>query len=233
MRDFKQQSSKKEFERLLGQADTTLVLPGCRDLEAAAYETAGLTIVDNSDLLLAVWDGEGPAGRGGTIEFIEHAARNDLPIIHVDATGKQEPRMLWSGLAQFRAPGAGIFALPASDLTSALPSVVDELVRPPNDETESSKRARYLRETWKPRNWRLEFPLILAILGLTSLRKTDFRPKEPATLATDFERPATCRFQEQSKPKPSDAFCSSGHGLRLGRCLGQSICPNLSWSVRF
>ena len=64
-RDFKQQSSKKEFERLLGQADTTTVLPGCRDLEAAAYETAGLMIVDNSDLLLAVWDGEGPAGWGG------------------------------------------------------------------------------------------------------------------------------------------------------------------------
>ena len=73
-RDFKQQSSNQEFERLLGLAETTTVLPGCRDIEAAAYETAGLTIVDNSDLLLAVWDGEGPAGWGGTIEFIEYAA---------------------------------------------------------------------------------------------------------------------------------------------------------------
>ena len=157
---------------------------------------------------------------GRPIEFIEHAARNDLPIIHVDATGKQEPRMLWSGLAQFRAPGAGIFALPASDLTSALPSVVDELVRPPNDETESLKLVRYLRETWKPRNWRLEFPLILAILGLTSLRKTDFRPKEPATLATDFERPATCRFHEQSKPKPSDAFARVAMAYGWADALG-------------
>ena len=137
------------------------MLPGNRAQELAAYETAGLTIVDNSDLLLAVWDGGAPEGWGGTIEFIERAARNDLPIIHVDAKGEQEPRVMWSGLAQFRASGAGIFELPVSDLTSALPGVVDELMRPPNDENENFKLSRYFGDKWKARNWRLEHPLFL------------------------------------------------------------------------
>lgn len=205
-RDFKQQSSKKEYERLLDKAETTLVLPGCRAQEAVAYETAGLTLVDNSDLLLAVWDGGAPAGWGGTIAFIERAARNDLPIIHVDAKGEQEPRILWSGLARFRASGAGIFELPASDLTSALPTVVDEFVRPPKDETENLKLSRYFGETWKPRNWRLELPLLLAFLGLRPLRKTDFRSKEPTALAIDFESHASCRVQERLRQRPSDAL---------------------------
>ena len=215
-RDFKQQSSKEEFHRLLGQAETTLVLPGCRAQEASAYETAGLTIVDNSDLLLAIWDGGAPEGWGGTIEFIDRAARNDLPIILVDAKAKQQPRILWSGLAQFRASGAGIFDLPASDLTSALPNVVDEIVRPPND----IKLSRYLGETWKPWNWRLELPFLLAILGLSPLEKTDLRPQEPAALAANFQPHASCWVQEQSKGRLSDVLSQAARAYGWADALG-------------
>ena len=56
-RDFKQPSSRCEYTRLLEQAATTLVLPGHRTQETVAYRTAGLTIVQNVDVLLTVWDG--------------------------------------------------------------------------------------------------------------------------------------------------------------------------------
>jgi hypothetical protein len=49
-RDFKQRSSKLEYQMLLGRATTTLALPGARAYEPLAYNTAGLTIVDNADI---------------------------------------------------------------------------------------------------------------------------------------------------------------------------------------
>jgi hypothetical protein len=185
--DFKQKSSKREYQMLLGRATTTLALPGARAYEPLAYNTAGLTIVDNADILLAVWDGAESAGSGGTTELIERAARSGLPIIYLDAKGEQEPRVIWSGLAQFPASGTSILEAPSSDLTAALPSVVEQIVRPPQDEIETTKLSNYLGETWKPWNWRLEFPLLFAILGLRPLRKADLRPKSPDTLAANLQ----------------------------------------------
>ena len=186
-RDFKQRSSKLEYQRLLKGATTKLALPGERAREALAYKTAGLTIVDNVDILLAVWDGGESAGSGGTTELIERAAKSGLPIIRLDAKGEQEPRVIWSGLAQFPASGTSILEAPSSDLTAALPSVVERIVRPPQHEIETTKLSNYLDETWKPWNWRLEFPLLFAILGLRPLCKTDLKPKSPDTLAEKFQ----------------------------------------------
>jgi hypothetical protein len=97
---FKQQSSRAEYRELISKA-TTLELCGDPKRKPRAYEAAGLTILDNSDIVLAVWDGETSAGRGGTVELIEIAAERGLPIIHIDTTQRHPPRLIWGGLAKF------------------------------------------------------------------------------------------------------------------------------------
>lgn len=205
-RDFNEASSISEYEGLLEKADRTVALPGNRAPEAFAYETAGLTILGNVEILLAVWDGGASAGRGGTTDLVERAAQDGLPVIHVDAAGKKPPRLLWFGLAEFACAGGGACNLPSADLASALPGIIENLVRPPSDQAETAELSRYLRETWKPRNWRPEVPLLLALLGLRLLRKTDFKPTEPAALAVVFHSSAIFPPPKVTEPTPVDAL---------------------------
>ena len=186
--DFADEASAAEYENLLARAGTVLTMPGARDREALAYGTAGLTLVDNADILIGVWDGGGPAGWGGTTDLMEHAARQGVPILYVDATGKHETRLLWSGFASFPGPAAGLLELPDSDL-SVLDAVVDERVSPPAAGEEREKLRRYLGESWRPWNFRIELPVFLASLLLRPVRKTDLRPIDPVTLAASFEAP--------------------------------------------
>ena len=235
-RDFTSPSSIAEYEELLVRADTKLVLPGKRAQEALAYGTAGLTLVDNADILLCVWDGGESAGWGGTTDLMEHAARHGLPIIHIDARGEQETRVLWSGFASFPASSASLLELPSSDLP-VLDNVVDELVRPPAGKDEGAKLSRYLGETWRSWNWRLELPMFLALLMLRPLRKTDLRPLAPATLAAEFKTPLKSQTAEplEQTDAPSGVALSrtalaygwaDGLGIRYGQIFRGAYTSN-------
>ena len=46
-----------------------------------AFENAGRHVVNNCDVLIALWDGEKPRGIGGTCEIIEYAMSEERPII--------------------------------------------------------------------------------------------------------------------------------------------------------
>ena len=56
--------------------------------ENRAYEAAGLTVISQADIVLAIWDIELSRGRGGTAEIVAEAARAGMPIILVDATAR-------------------------------------------------------------------------------------------------------------------------------------------------
>ena len=62
-----------QFDRYLALAseiDIAQVGGGDRD---EAYEAAGRRMVEASDVVVAVWDGQPAAGRGGTAEIVEYA----------------------------------------------------------------------------------------------------------------------------------------------------------------
>ena len=84
-KDFRTVQTKEEFTSLLGEAERIISMPQMEKREEA-YLAAGKYIVENSDLLLAVWDGKPARGKGGTAEIIGLARRRGLPIawIHVD-----------------------------------------------------------------------------------------------------------------------------------------------------
>ena len=51
--------------------------------------TAGVWIVDHSDLLVAVWDGRAPRGTGGTADVVVYARRVARPVLIVDPRARR------------------------------------------------------------------------------------------------------------------------------------------------
>ena len=85
----------------MASARARLVLPLAGKPEKAipdrlprSYETAGLTMLAQSDILVAVWDGKPADGRGGTGEIVDEAARRGVPVVVVDPSNGAA-RMLW------------------------------------------------------------------------------------------------------------------------------------------
>jgi hypothetical protein len=55
---------------------------GTRD---ASYESAGKYVVNSSDVLIAVWNGEAAAGQGGTAEIVKYARSIGHPLIWINS----------------------------------------------------------------------------------------------------------------------------------------------------
>jgi hypothetical protein len=58
-----------------------------------AYEAVGRFVVRNSDIVIAIWNGEGASGRGGTAQIVEYAASVGVPVWWINAAVAAEP--LW------------------------------------------------------------------------------------------------------------------------------------------
>ncbi len=59
-----------------------------------AYEAVGRFVVRNSDIVIAIWNGELAAGRGGTQEVVEYAANVGVPVWWIHATKDIEPHWI-------------------------------------------------------------------------------------------------------------------------------------------
>ena len=92
--DFESNGSKEEFFALLSRASAVFELNGTRKAEEIAYERAGRMVQEQSDFLIAIWDGEPAAGRGGTPQMIEEAIARHLPVIWLNATTESDPQLL-------------------------------------------------------------------------------------------------------------------------------------------
>jgi hypothetical protein len=69
-----------DFDRLLAAAAQVVVLP----FETAgreAYEAANTELIRRADLLVAVWDGTAPSGKGGgTADAVQEARAAGIPV---------------------------------------------------------------------------------------------------------------------------------------------------------
>jgi hypothetical protein len=86
-RDFETPELIEEFRALLARASSVIVLDGHISGRPLAYEAAGYTLLDNCDLLIAVWDGEPGRGRGGTRDWLSEAARRAMPVVVIPPDG--------------------------------------------------------------------------------------------------------------------------------------------------
>jgi hypothetical protein len=132
---FSDDGSRQEFKALLDAARATLVLPlpdhGTEeDSLAAAYENAGLTVLAQSDILIAVWDGLPALGRGGTAEIVDEAARQGTPIVVIDPGGAK-PHLRWNGDQPFVVPVRHAADLAEISLDTGIAAIVRGLIHPP------------------------------------------------------------------------------------------------------
>lgn len=199
--DFETPESKSTFDDFLRRARSVLALPGQRQNAMAAYEAVGLTVLGQSDILLAVWDHGASAGVGGTTEMLEAAVRLGIPIIHVDANGKVPPRVLWGELNDFPVPVEALDQLPIKDIDSGLKVLIEKIVQPPTSETELHALKRYLGERFPGYNLRPEFPILMTVCGVRATRKADWRPVNPQSLAEELLKlGSSSRSETPSEP---------------------------------
>jgi hypothetical protein len=76
---FSEPHDLNQFRSLLQRADAVEKLTYSEPSEDAFF-AAGHRVVDNSDLLLAVWDGQPAKGKGGTSDIVEYARRRGSKV---------------------------------------------------------------------------------------------------------------------------------------------------------
>ena len=75
--------ARERFDALMERATCVLELPGNEERQLDAYVMTGRATVSHCDMLIAVWDGLPPRGRGGTGEVVQLAITSGTAVIHL------------------------------------------------------------------------------------------------------------------------------------------------------
>jgi hypothetical protein len=201
---FDDDASRQEFAGLFDKARATLTLQLAVDANTEqslgrAYELAGLTVLAQSDILIAVWDGEPPRGRGGTAEIVDEAARLGTPIVVIDPNGG-EPRLLWDGGRSVRVPVRHAADLPVVDIGVGIRTVVVGLVEPPASKHETDGMKMYLDSPLDGHFHHVGWKLLRFVAGLdrrsqpVAVARPAPRTKPQAQLEPESNRVAEARM---------------------------------------
>ncbi len=79
-----QGEARFEYLSLLDKATTTLCLERTGESDQEAYWLAGKAIVEQSDVLVAVWDGMPAEGLGGTGDVVSYALQANVRVIQLN-----------------------------------------------------------------------------------------------------------------------------------------------------
>ena len=202
--DFAEGEERERFTQLLDRASATFALTGDRDDADAAYEAVGRVLLDQVDILLAVWDGDVGRGRGGTARVVADAIGRHIPVIHVNTEVGNTTVVLWSGLADFEIEQPTSDNVPRAAADRAIPFVVTTLVAPPENPVDRRMLARFHKERYRRYTPAIPYPMLLAMTGARALRKADFTSPSAedcaaplAALVSGAEQPG--RYQSAMK----------------------------------
>ncbi len=95
-KDFVLAESLTEFQNLLNQATAVLELDGQVIDKDSAYHAVGKMVLNQCDILIAVWDGNEASGAGGTAQIVEEAHTNMIPTIWIKASNPHEISLTYS-----------------------------------------------------------------------------------------------------------------------------------------
>jgi hypothetical protein len=148
---------------------------------------AGRVMIEQSDLMIAIWDGGTRAFAGGTGHTVQMALETGAPVLWINANAPDKWRILYGpeSLAGIHAPSP-----PEIDHVSGLQAIVRNAVRPiaPSDPDEHEKESTHAmldKESWRTRSnplWHT-YRRIEALFGATTM-KARFR-----NLRQTYERP--------------------------------------------
>ncbi len=164
--DFIGEDPSETFDALLARAGGVLELPGDRRHEAESYLLAGRATVAHSDVIVAVWDGAPPRGRGGTAEVVQLAVASGVPVIHITPT-EDRVDLLWSGFDPHivtRNGHDGMIRRPFS--SEHVQVALDAILSPPADLLELKHLDDFRNERDHRFRARIEYPILLALAGV-------------------------------------------------------------------
>jgi hypothetical protein len=196
-------ASRTRFDDLLARATCSLELPGGGGDDLDAYVLAGRATVAHSDVIIAVWDGLPPRGRGGTGEVVSLAHERGTPIVHVPVEATGDTMIRWTAfepnvVTQVDDPAN---VRPFDEMSSE--AVVSAILAPPPDQREREFLLTFLGERPRAIRPRIEYPLLLAATGISPLRRHHWRADlaSKATTAEWQSHSAACeRAQAASAP---------------------------------
>ena len=179
--DFNDEDSRARFHRLVGAANCMIELPGDPDDPLEAYVMAGRGTVAHCDILIAVWDGLPPRGRGGTGEIVELAVHRGTAIIHIPVDSHAPNKILWSAFDPNVVTRTGHDANVHRPFDREhLDLLLTGMLALPPDTRERSFYAQFARERQRRFRARLEYPLLLALTGVRGLRSNHWREARSA-----------------------------------------------------
>ena len=200
-KDFESEDSRERFHELLGQATAVLELDGSRntiespDLESRSYEAAGRVVLNQSDVMIAIWDGDS-GKKGGTAQMVTEAALLGIPIIWIESgpphalnvrlqNGKK--KILWQHSSQF------------------LSEQIGKLLAPPPQPKprHGEKKAKVdLRQAFFSEAQR-KFTLGFVWLLFRNLAARGFKKKTPTIRLKPFEQAAENEWANSQQLSPS------------------------------
>ena len=161
------------MDSLLRRASVVLELPGDEEHSLEAYVMTGRATVSHCDVLIAIWDGLPPRGRGGTGEVVQLALTGGTAIIHVPLTPGGDTRILWSAFD----PTVVTVADDPEVARPLDPADVDTLLRgllmPPPNKQEQRFLKGFMSERARQFRARMEYSLLLTATGVKPFRARD------------------------------------------------------------
>ena len=177
--DFDEGRELSEFDRQLASADEFFALPCERSEGDGAYVQVGKAVIAAADIMIAIWDGNAGNGPGGTAHVVELALRAGVPVIHV-------PMDLKAGTVGGPVLLSGVDAIDRSSAPLKEPAGYLDVVSrtlSPHSEAEREQILAYYAEQQTRNNWRLEYPILLALLRIKRLAS---RPWRQGTIEKDM-----------------------------------------------
>ena len=169
--------ARERFDSLLTRATCVLELPGDQDRLLEAYVMTGRATVAHSDILIAVWDGLPPRGRGGTGEVAILAITHGTAVIHVPPDPATSPRVLWSAFDPSVLTVADDPTVERPLGRADMDAMLTGLLMPPPDEHEQKFLKRFSRERLRNIRIRFEYPLLLTATGVRRISFRDLTEK--------------------------------------------------------
>jgi len=188
--DFPDPVSRASFEWFKARASTLLELPGDRAAEDSAYSLVGGAILAASDILIAVWNGEGSGGRGGTGDVVATALAMGKPVVHIPIDETGHVRLLWPGEGPAGGSWHSALEPPAEPFDkSHLEEALRSVLLPPDEPGEHVALSAFFAEQENLLIRRIEYPILLAVTGTQPLRPGAWR-KHPylPTTRNDWQR---------------------------------------------
>jgi Protein of unknown function (DUF4231) len=193
--DFPDAAPRAALDERLARARSIFALSGealAGETAAASYERAGRVMLAQSDVLLAVWDGDPARGRGGAAQIVAEAVQQGIPVIHVPVSMSDDtPELLWDRLDDHDLGQQSLETVPRGRLDQ-LPRLIAHLVAGAAGSAALDPPRRN-RPTIA-----VAYAALLAATGVRGLRRSDFVRARPEDSRDELL--ATCGAAQGPNP---------------------------------